>query len=112
MAINDVNPTAQGIADFLRQVKDTATQISGTGVAVIQARQQIRNAQADGRNLDAYNVAITNSASPNASTEVIRARRDALTAGLNTGDADPMRAGGLPVWLLVAMAAAVYVMVR
>lgn len=110
--IQSTNFSADSISAFLQDVRNTATQLSGTGVAVIQARQQIRNAQADARNTDALNVAITSRASPNEGSEVIRARRDALTAGLTSGAASPMGTAGLPVWLLVAMAAAVYVMVR
>jgi hypothetical protein len=113
VTISSTSFSADSIGAFLKDVRDTATQLSGTGVAVIQARQQVRNAQADARNTDAWNVAITSQAVPTAGSEVMRARRDALTAGLTTGAAAPLGSGSaMPVWLLVAMAAAVYLMVR
>lgn len=103
--------SAESIGTFLKDIRETATQVTATGVSVIQARQQVRNAQADARNSDALNIAIANRASPNEGSEVLRARRDAVMAGMTMSE--PMTGvGGLPLWLLVAMAAGVYLMMR
>ena len=97
-----LNYDSSGIQGFLDQVKSTVTQLSGTGVAVIQARQQIRNQMADARNQDQYNIRIANTSSPNVQTDVLRAERDALNASGGKGATIP---GQSATWLLIAGAA-------
>lgn len=93
--------TSGGISDFFKSVQQSITQLSGTGVAVIQARQQVRNALADARNSDAVNVAIAASASPNPATEAARAYRDGVTAALTTGADGNGLTKGVPPLLIV-----------
>lgn len=80
-----LNYDSSGIQGFVDQVKSTITQLSGTGVAVIQARQQLRNSLADARNQDAYNIQIATASSPNPQLDVLRQQRDALNASQGQG---------------------------
>lgn len=101
------------IGSWLDDLKSTVSQISGTGVAIIQARQQVRNARADARNTDGLNARIASAASPDPAVDVVRARRDAVTAGLTSGpgtNLGPTQA--LPIWLIAAMAGVAFLLLR
>jgi hypothetical protein len=101
------------IGSWLADLRSTVSQISGTGVAIIQARQQVRNAQADSRNTDGLNVRIASSASPDPTVDVYRQRRDALTAGLTSGPGAQLgQTAALPIWLIAAMAGVAFVLLK
>jgi len=100
-----LNFNTDGLQGYIDQIKSSVTQLSGTGVAVIQARQQLRNALADSRNQDSYNIQIATASSPTPMLENLRQQRDALNAADGKGAQIPGQSNMMMPLLLLGAAA-------